>query len=1033
MKKMASRILVIFLIIQLVMSCVAPVIVYANDATMIEPLIEPNTKTYKVDIVTDSHGWFSGHYEDKFMSFYNYYNNICQSSVSGTDRLKGVKDELINNPGFCMGLDDSIKEPTTMDASGNPIPGQDMVGYGFFLKAEGYANASGLVTDDSKKKEVLESLSHSFAGTTNDFLDGQKGEGLKVMTFPGVHGSGAKDVTQAETEYAITVGNTLGESLNAILTAINGGKRYSSVTELVNKSILIRPTNEKYTIIDTGDGNDINYIIVYGNRADWGNKIVPETSSKGSAVQNAFTIDDFVAAGWPNADADGNLLAYVIPTSQDNPTYRNIVLSKIKWDEVSSYIWAMPKGYIKIDGVNNSLKFTDSDHKEYSFAEQGKEAPWITIHHISMYANNALKNHNVDISTKTSATDSGNWIMALIVEIFQSLLQGLRTILGLSDMHTLVYNKGARASASYNYGAMSDAWWTVVLRYHLIFQSLAWFLIICGFIKVLIDLNLSTINPGKRLSVLETVQRFIVVGFLLVTIIPIIQFLLNMNSSIVNIFASQVDPNATEAPVIASLAGLILQFAYFAICVYINFVYIMRSIIIGILTVTAPFFIASMAFSQNNKTMFTEWAKQLLGNIFMQSIHAFSLAFLTNLVATGGGLESLVVSYSMIPLTELIRNLIFPGVGAAESLGKNAGMKAINMGTAAVGAAANGLAAKGLDKTAEPGEKGGAEGQGSGNAGGSGNMGKSSKVEQLSSQLNQQATNRQDAIKGMNKDLGGTSISGNRAMAKNALGKAARNIGMAGIQTMGMAMAMTKSELSGDVNGYSDFGKGAVDVATSAGKGMSDLGTFAGSATHAAGQHIQAAAQRTKGADGKYSAIDYDAIREDGQVKFSGQEVANRGYPNVMGIKTNAATGTRVTQVGANTGGTFSNIKGGISESIGKGQLESAAQWSQPHALVNTAMNSTDQNAKQAAYKQLKAMNISFERQGDGGARINYGNDYMNKQGWGRVDASKDGKSLYIQNSVSSNVPTSFTSAIPGGASPSYRNTHVPHQQPQNN
>ena len=136
-----------------------------------------------------------------------------------------------------MSMDDSLK-----------LDGKSYNGYDFFVTAEGFKGNSGLINNDNliSSDEVVK---NSFdKGTTNDFLKNDE-ENLMVLTFPGQHSGGAKDVTTAETEYAIEVGNTLSESLNSMLTFINGGKRFNSVSELVNKSVLIRPTDNGYTII----------------------------------------------------------------------------------------------------------------------------------------------------------------------------------------------------------------------------------------------------------------------------------------------------------------------------------------------------------------------------------------------------------------------------------------------------------------------------------------------------------------------------------------------------------------------------------------------------------------------------------------------------------------------------------------------------------------------------------------------------------------------------------------------------------------
>ena len=266
MNKRASKILALFLVIQTTMSVMAPV-AYANDATMLEPLIEPNTKTYKVDVVSDKPSWFGSHYEGKYINFDAYYNTICKE---GVDSGKLSIDKLGKDPTLCTRLNSATNGSTEFPAEG----------YDFFLKAEGYASGGTLVTDDNKMETIMSSETDSFAGKKNDFVQGQD-DGMKVLTFPSKHGGGAEDVTQAETDYAIEVGNTLSANLNTLLASVNGGKKFVSVSELINKSILIRPTSHGYTLLDTG--KDAGYVIVYGTKDGWNNKYVFESAASPSA------------------------------------------------------------------------------------------------------------------------------------------------------------------------------------------------------------------------------------------------------------------------------------------------------------------------------------------------------------------------------------------------------------------------------------------------------------------------------------------------------------------------------------------------------------------------------------------------------------------------------------------------------------------------------------------------------------------------------------------------------------------------------
>ena len=1017
MKKQLSRILCLFLIFQMMLSVFAPVTVYANDATMLEPLIEPNTKTYKVEALSDTHGWFSGHYESKYINFDKYYHEMCKKGADASD----FESDMSKNPNMCMSMDENISSDSN-----------NIDGYSFFLKAEGYKLDTGSLTnDDSKMEEIMDDENNSFKDGKNDFTEGDGKSDFRVLSFPGVHGSGAKDVSTAETEYAIEIGNTLADSLNSILTMINGGKRYTSVSELVNKSILIRPTDAGYTIVDTQ--GEKSYIIVYSTldgETGW-TTVKNESSTQGTIPSGTFNAKTLANAGYPNADNSGNLLAYVLPISTKNSgtlSYSSAISNKdILWSEMSSFVYAMPKGYTKIDGIDNSLKFTNDKHQQFSYVKEGKESPWITIHQISMYANNAYKNHNMSMANKVSETETGNWFMTIIVDFFSILLNGLRSVLQLSEINTLVYNKGVRASSSYNYGAMSDNWWTVVLRYHLIFQSIAWFILICGFIKVLIDLNLSTVNPGKRMSIFETIQRFILCGFLLVTIIPIIQFMLNMNSSIVQIFASQADPNAAGAPVIGSLAGLVLQFAYFGIAVYINFTYIMRSIIIGILTVTAPFFISSMAFSNQNKGLFTNWFKELTANIFMQSVHAFSLAFLTNLITSGGGLESLVVSYSIIPLTELVRSLIFGSAGGAtEALGKAAGNKfttaAQSIGQAALNKGA-GVALNKLSGGAETNSKGKVEeGSASGTAGAAGaGSGAGSRGASNMAKLAQAVEMRSDAAIGVAKAQEGNA-SGNQRL-KSAASHLKKAGVQAGLGVMGGAMNLAMDMASMDMTGKNDFGglgSQAVDIATSGAKSI-------GNAAAAGGQTIATGAGAVKAGAIAHSKAVKSGMNE--QDVASARKAAVNSYmqgtpSNFLGTRRDYARGQQVSSFSSAVGGRFTSTgDDGVTETFSAENIDKLPEGSQKDDY-NTYREALRAGPNSEKFKQLQNSGINVSGSPDGKISVHYNKNYMTNAGFVGMAASQDGSKVFVRQSGYDNLPRSYMAMIGGDNSK---------PQPQNN
>jgi hypothetical protein len=197
-----------------------------------------------------------------------------------------------------------------------------------------------------------------------------------------------------------------------------------------------------------------------------------------------------------------------------------------------------------------------------------------------------------------------------------------------------------------------------MLKYHLIFQVVAWMLIGLALAKILIELNFSTINPKTRMSVMEMLQKLFAVGFLLILTIPIMKLLSDINNDIVAIFRTQTQQDVEAFTVGNGLAQLFAYAGYFGILVSLNCVYIMRSIMIAILGATAPLFIVTIAFSKG-QGLFSQWSKEVIANIFIQSVHAFTLAFLFEVLNKGGTLENLVILFSLMPITDTFRSWIF--------------------------------------------------------------------------------------------------------------------------------------------------------------------------------------------------------------------------------------------------------------------------------------------------------------------------------------------------------------------------------------
>lgn len=950
MIKKIYKIFAIVMTLQLGLNVFSPLEVKAHDATVIEPLIEPITKSYRVNVFDDKPG-LRKHYENRYINFDGFYTSMCnesKTSMGGFDYEK-----FATNPTICSGLDDTIMDTDT--------------GYDFFMKAEGYRGVSGLQSGELSTDDTVNS----------QFTTSVDSNGLRVLTFPGKHGGGGvKDVTPAETDYALQISSTLNSNLNSMLAFINNGKKFQSVSELVNKSILIRPTDKDFTIVK-GENNVKNFIIVYGTLDVYTGGTKSKTTGSSditNIVGSTFDASNFWNTGdFPNVDNDGNLLAYVIPVYNTNSlSYDSIRIDeKTTNDEIASFVWAMPKGYTKIDGIDNSLKFTNDKREQYKFVENGDDVAWITIHQLTMYANNAYKNFNLSFSTKSIDEDS-SLLLSAISEIIRKMMDGLRSILGLSDSYTLVFNKGVRGTSNYNYGAMPDSWWIVVLRYHIIFQALAWFFVITGMIKTLIDINLSTINPQSRMHLYKVVEKMIVIGFGLVLVIPITQFLLAFNNAIVGIFATQVDPNAVSPPVIGTFAGIIVQASYLGIVVYMNFVYIMRSIVIGILVAMSPLAISSMAFSQKSD-MFTTFLKELLANIFMQSIHAFALAFLTNLVVTGSGLENIVVAYSIIPLTELARGLIFQGAGSqTQELGKKAAAKA-NKYVKGAASTTLGTGADFLMNKLQENDTEGAEGSGS-KSGSGGRMGSGLKIDAL----REKVSNR---LKGVSENSSVHSSNENTSNSAK-MGMKAKGIGAdllrAGVTAASGAKSMIEAasdivdaEMTNSSGGYESVGS---NMAKAAGAGLSIGGGVA-----------KKVLKTAKNNSNSFDLSNYDKNNEANQ--FNSYESATRNNRNIQKFHPISKNTSYAT---TQDGGLVTNIPSSDLNYLANANTQMQGFYQDLQTMNN------DESSFEPIQQHYKDQHINISRS-QNGLSVEYTKPYMQRNDF-QASVSPNGKVVAINS-----------------------------------
>lgn len=472
------------------------------------------------------------------------------------------------------------------------------------------------------------------------------GEGIAVFSFnpeekgEGWGGKKKNHATKDDVDRAYQIRDALVPGLNDALFILNNNQPFETTKELVQMGA------------NLANGSVEGFTITYGSRA----------------FDQPLTTYQKETLGVKKADF--------------------VTIKKDGTKEEYEFIFQVPKGYSEEGSFKNRV-FSD----EYSYAD----AKYMTWHMLLYQGNYAMFANGWTMADATEIAGA-NVVEEFFVDLLQSTLNGLRNLLGLYGLNELIYNDGIRGSSAWVHGAMPEAWHDNVVKYHIVFQAFAWSLITLAILKSLIQRNLATINPSMRVSLMEQIQNLLITGFILSAIFPIIAMFMYLNVKIVDVFGS-LAPDFNDFSGLNNysnmLSGMIMQVFYFIVTLYLNFVYIMRSITLAILIAMAPIFVVTIAFGGAWKQLFGVWMRELLSNIFLQSFHAFILAFFVTTTISSRGIEGAVIAFAMIPLTEFFRSMVMgQGGGMAHQLGMGATSAAVNVGTKALGLAGGGKGKK---------------------------------------------------------------------------------------------------------------------------------------------------------------------------------------------------------------------------------------------------------------------------------------------------------------------------------------------------
>lgn len=326
----------------------------------------------------------------------------------------------------------------------------------------------------------------------------------------------------------------------------------------------------------------------------------------------------------------------------------------------SNFVFRTVKGYRQVgsDRLRSGLS------KDYKEKVDDKDVKYLDWRDIVLQGNYNMDVKSISFSSVATITKP-NMIEETVCSLLNGLLSGVRTLLGLYSLPDLMLNHGARSN-SYYYGIMPNSWMGSATLLFIICQVIAWTCLGFSLTRLLFKRQLSTINVGEKISVMDGAKNIILTAFLLGAFPLIFNALVRMNYVLVNLFgkASAFSNTIGSTDTIitsGSIATIIIGFAFLALQIYFNFVYILRGITVAILYGISPLCIFALSLGGKFNQIFNNFLKEMISNIYLQSFHAILVAFFTSVTATTNmrTFEAITVLFAFIPLTSFIRQNLF--------------------------------------------------------------------------------------------------------------------------------------------------------------------------------------------------------------------------------------------------------------------------------------------------------------------------------------------------------------------------------------
>ena len=473
-------------------------------------------------------------------------------------------------------------------------------------------------------------------------LQGVANEGL-VFSFPGLKDgmNGGYNATSNDYTQATKVSETLTTGLNQALFFIRNNCMDNIVS---NHSLHLALAKLSYTSELNRVGS---YTILIGSRDSATSFTLSKVNENSKQVQenlipvSGLSYNDYVKITVASGDNKGNY---------------------------SYFPYKMAKGYYPNQALYEHV------NSVYRENVKGNENEYLSWGQLILQA--MLNFDTQGTAEQDFASDAQTIIGQGLGTDLSRTISSVRNSLGLASMSELVLNMGARP-ANYHLGVMTTNMHNISLTIYTL--NLVISLLFVGFmiVKMIHQKMIATTNIIAKTSLMEGIKDIIFVAVMLGFFAPLFEILLELNYLIVRTFSYSSDYMSafsmmgSKALAMESMAGFILSTMFLSIDMYINFVYVVRELVVAFLFAIAPLMIVSYLWSPTQKNMVFSYFRELIGNIFMQSFHAITMTFFAGYNTTNmTSLQALASAYCFIPITQLFRQLIIGNSGGfSEKIG----------------------------------------------------------------------------------------------------------------------------------------------------------------------------------------------------------------------------------------------------------------------------------------------------------------------------------------------------------------------------